>query len=187
MAQTKPAGAWTYEDLFTLPDDGKRYEIIEGELYEMPSPTSAHAAVIANLITMLIPILAKVGGRWFTAPLDVFFQGADPVQPDILVILPDSAAKVVMRGIEGPPDLVIEVISPSNRGRDLLLKRALYARAGVKEYWLLDPEARTIEILALEGDAFHRTLAGSGADIPVSPLLGELPGTAGDLFAGIDV
>lgn len=75
MALAKPAGAWTYEDLFVLPDDGKRYEIIEGELYEMPSPTSAHAITIANLVTMLIPLLMRLGGRWLTAPLDVFVPG----------------------------------------------------------------------------------------------------------------
>ena len=187
MAQTKLAGAWTYDDLFVLPDDGKRYEIIEGELYEMPSPTSAHATVIANLITLLIPLVAKLGGRWFTAPLDVFFPGADPVQPDILVILPDGAARIELRGIEGAPDLVVEVISPSNRGHDLLLKRALYGRAGVREYWLLDPATRTIEILALEGDALHLVVAAAGVEHPVSPLLGPLPTTADLLFAGIDV
>jgi Uma2 family endonuclease len=71
MAVAKPAGTWTYEDLFSLPQD-KRYEIIEGELYETPGPSFAHAAVIANLIAALIPLVARLGGRWFTASLDVF-------------------------------------------------------------------------------------------------------------------
>jgi Uma2 family endonuclease len=186
MAQTKPAGAWTYEDLFALPDDGKRYEIIEGELYEIPSPTSAHAITIMNLIALLLPIVGKLGGRLITAPLDVFFPGADPVQPDILVILPDGEARIERRGIEGAPDLVVEVISPSKRGHDLLLKRALYGRAGVREYWLLDPETRTIEILTLAGDALQHAVAASGEDRPISPLLGPLSTTADQLFAGID-
>ena len=155
MAQTKPAGTWTYEDLFALPDDGRRYEIIEGELYEMPAPTWAHATVITNLISLLIPLVVKLGGRLVTAPLDVFFQGANPVQPDIVVLLPDSQAQSHCAASRVPPDLLIEVLSPSNRGHDLLTKRALYARAGVREYWLVDPEARTIEILALDRDAFH--------------------------------
>jgi Uma2 family endonuclease len=186
MAITKPAGSWTYEDLFSLPDDGRRYEIIEGELYEMPSPSWAHAAVIASLITMLIPLVTRLGGRWLTAPLDVFFQGANPVQPDILVLLPDWSGSLTQRGIEGAPDLLVEDLSPSNRGHDLLTKRALYARAGVREYWLVDPEERTIEILALDRDAFHLAVAASGDETPVSPLLGTLPVTASAFFADID-
>src|SRR5688572_26067384 len=103
MAQLeRPAGTWTYEDLSALPEDGRRFEIIEGELYEMPSPSWAHASVVANLILMLIPIVDKLGGRWRTAPLDVFFQGADPVQPDIVVLLPESRAHPIERGVNGP-------------------------------------------------------------------------------------
>jgi len=165
MAQTKRAGAWTYQDLFALPDDGTRYEIIEGELYEMPSPNLHHATVIANIITMLVPLIDRLSGRWFTAPLDVFFQGADPVQPDILVILPDWHGRLTLRGPEGPPDLLIEVLSPSNRGHDLLTKRTLYARAGVREYWIADPEARTLAIFTLDRDAFHQNVVASDADI----------------------
>jgi Uma2 family endonuclease len=186
MAQTKLAGAWSYEDILRFPDDGRRYEIIEGDLYEMPSPTSVHAATIINLIALLLPIVARLRGRVFTAPLDVFIPGGDPVQPDVLVVLPDGNARVELRGIEGPPELVIEVVSPSNRGRDLLTKRSLYARAGVREYWLVDPDARTLEILTLDRDAFHLAAAASGDETPVSPLLGSLPARVNDLFAGID-
>ena len=187
MALTRPApGSWTYEDLLSLPDDGRRYEIIEGELYEMPSPSWAHSTVIANLITMLIPLMARLGGIWRTAPLDVFFQGANPVQPDIVVILPGGGARAVARSVEGAPDLVIEVPSPSNRGRDALTKRSLYARAGVREYWLADPEARTIEILTLDRDALYRVAVWSGDETPASPLLGSLPVTAAEIFAGIE-
>jgi Uma2 family endonuclease len=186
VAQTKSAGTWTYEDLFSLPDDGRRYEIIEGELFEMPSPGSAHALVVAALIRLLIPLVENLGGRWCTAPIDVFFPGANPVQPDILVIFPSGQAEIVPRGIEGTPDLVVELLSPSNRGHDLLTKRSLYARAGVREYWLVDPDARTVEILSLDRDAFHLAAAGSGDETPVSPLLGSLPARVNDLFAGID-
>ena len=186
MAITKPAGTWNYEDLFSLPDDGRRYEIIEGELYEMPAPGSAHALVIAALIRLLIPLTDNLGGVWCTAPVDVFFPGANPMEPDNAVLLPDGPARFVPRGIEGAPDLLVEVLSPSNRGHDLLTKRALYARAGVREYWLVDPEARTIEMLALDRDAFHLAVAASGDETPVSPLFGTLPLTAAALFADID-
>jgi Uma2 family endonuclease len=113
VAQTKSAGTWTYEDLFSLPDDGRRYEIIEGELFEMPSPGSAHALVVAALIRLLIPLVENLGGRWCTAPIDVFFPGANPVQPDILVIFPSGQAEIVPRGIEGTPDLVVELLRAS--------------------------------------------------------------------------
>jgi Uma2 family endonuclease len=186
MALRKPAGTWTYDDLLTLPDDGRRYEIIEGELYEMPAPTSAHALTIANIISLLIPLLMQLGGRWLTAPLDVFFAGANPVQPDIIVLLPDGQAQIVTRGIEGAPDLLVEVLSPSNRGHDLLTKRALYARAGVREHWIVDPEAKTLEILTLDRDALHSVAIATGADVPTSPLFGSLGISVETLFPTIE-
>jgi Uma2 family endonuclease len=186
VAKPKTAGTWTYEDLLALPDDGKRYEIIEGELYEMPAPTKAHAKTIMNLIALLLPIIARLRGEVYTAPFDVFVPGGTPVQPDLLVVLPGGETRVENHGVEGPPDLVIEVLSPSNRGHDLLTKRALYGRAGVREYWLADPEARTLEILVLDGDALHRASVSAGTDVPHSPLLGPLPIPAAELFAGID-
>ncbi len=186
MAITKPAGSWTYEDLFSLPDDGRRYEIIEGELCEMPSPTSAHGVAIRNLMFLLGPVIEMLRGWLLTAPLDVFFPGADPVQPDIVVLLPDSNASLVVRGIEGPPDLLVEVLSPSNRGRDLLTKRALYARAGVREYWIVDPMSRTIEVLTLDRDAFHTAQVAAGQDTVVSPLLGGMAFPLATVFARLD-
>lgn len=186
MALTKPAGTWTYDDLLTLPEDGRRYEIIEGALYEMPSPSMGHAAVIANIITLLIPLVSRVGGRWFTAPLDVLIPGGNPVQPDVIVILPGSQAQMVAQGIEGPPDLIVEVLSPSSRGHDLLTKRSLYARAGVREYWIVDPDARTLMILVLEHNALHEAVLATSEDPAVSPLLGPLPIVVADLFAGIE-
>ncbi len=185
MALAKPAGTWTYDDLFTLPDDGTRYEIIEGELHEMPAPDSAHAFTIINLLMALYPVVAGLGGRVATAPLDVFFAGANPVQPDIVVLLAEGKARIVRRGIEGPPDLLIEVLSPSNRVHDLLTKRSLYARGGIREYWLVDPDARSIEILALDRDAYHQVAALSGREPLQSPLLGPLGIVSDDLFPNI--
>ena len=172
MALAKPAGTWSYADLATLPEDGTRYEIIDGELYEMPAPTWAHSQVIAGLISVLLPVPQRLGARWATAPLDVFFPGADPVQPDLLVLLPDSRARVVRRGVEGPPDLLVEVLSPSNRAHDQVRKRALYARGGVREYWLVDPEQRVIEVINERGVTVHRVDARS-EPVLRSPLLGE--------------
>lgn len=186
MAITKPAGTWTYEDLFSLPDDGRRYEIIEGELYEMPAPSWDHAVTVMNLILLLAPVVQALGGQVLTAPLDVLFEGADPVQPDIVVLLPESAAIGAGRGVEGAPDLLVEVLSPANRGHDLLTKRALYAGAGVREYWIVDPTNRTAEILTLDRDAFHTIQVASGADAILSPLLGGMTLPLPTVFARLD-
>jgi Uma2 family endonuclease len=184
--KTKEAGTWTYDDLFALPDDGKRYEIIEGELYEMPAPNWDHATTVMNLVLLLAPLIQSLGGKLVTAPLDVFFPGADPVQPDILAILPGSRAVGGGRGVQGPPDLVIEVLSPSNRGHDLLTKRALYGRAGIREYWIVDPASRTVELLSLDRDAFHSTRLAGGEDDVISPLLEDAAFPLTAIFAGID-
>src|SRR5215204_1275458 len=153
MAITKPAGTWTYEDLFSLPDNSRRYEVIEGELYEKPAPSWDHAITIMNLILLLAPVVQALGGRVLTAPLDVFFEGANPVQPDLVVMLPGWNGMLAERGPQGAPDLLIEILSPSNRGHDLLTKRALYARAGVREYWIVDPASQIVEVLTLDRDA----------------------------------
>lgn len=173
MALTRPAGTWTYDDLLSLPDDGKRYEIIEGDLYEMPAPGWEHVIVVMNLIRLLDAIVEGLGGRLATAPGAVFFEGADPVQPDIIVTLPGWTGKVRCRGLEGAPDLLIEVLSPSSRGHDTLTKRALYARAGVREYWIVDPSNRTLEILTLDRDALRTRQIAAGTETTVSPLLND--------------
>lgn len=187
MAQTKPVpGTWTHEDLLALPDDGNRYEIIEGELYEMPSPNWNHMVIIANLMLLLGPLVRALGGQIGAAPVDVFFTGADPVEPDVLVILPGSRATGGGRGVEGPPDLLIEVLSPSNRAHDVLTKRALYARGGVREYWIVDPASYTIDVLSLHGDAFHRLQLASREAMVVSPVLGGAAFAVSEIFAGIE-
>jgi Uma2 family endonuclease len=183
MALTKLAGTWSYADLATLPEDGTRYEIIDGELYEMPSPTWAHSQVIASLISLLLPVLQRLGARWATAPLNVFFAGADPVQLDLVVLLPGGRARPARRGIEGPPDLLIEVLSPSNRGHDQVRKRTLYARGGVREYWIIDPDTASIEIIGADGETVQRMAAAADGELTLrSPLLGELAADPAALF-----
>ena len=186
MAIAKPTGTWTYEDLLSLPDDGKRYEIIEGVLYEMPAPSWNHQLVITNLLLLLAPLVRALGGQIVTSPLDVFFQGADPVDPDLVVILPGSRAVGGGRGVEGAPDLLIEVLSPSNRPHDLVTKRALYGRAGVREYWIVDPDNRTGDILTLDRDALHTRQTASAAAAAISPLLGDAAFPLPTIFAGLD-
>lgn len=185
MATTSLAKTWTYEDLFTLPDDGKRYEIIEGELFEMPAPTFEHATAVMNLIALCLPVVTALGGVVRTAPLDVFMPGGSPVQPDITILLPDRLHMIRSRGIEGPPNVVMEVLSPWNPWHDRVRKRTVYARGGVGEYWLVSPEAAVIEVLVREGKAFRLFLR-AGGDEPVrSKVLSELSFPASAAFASI--
>jgi Uma2 family endonuclease len=186
MAVTHRDAPWTYEDLLRIPENGKRYEVIEGTLYEMTGTSWAHGTVVANLIALLLPLVRSLGGIWRTAPIDVFFAGADPVQPDIFVLLPDGNAEPSERGVEGAPDLIVEVLSPSNRAHDLLTKRGLYERAGVREYWMVDPVAQTVEVLSLQGERFSSHGVVSESGFVISPLLSESTFAATDIFAGLE-
>ncbi len=186
MALRRPERTWTYDDLAALPDDGKRYEIIEGELFELTGPNLRHAKVLSNLVLLIGPIARAGGGEFFSAVMDVFFQGANPVEPDMVVILPGAGARQVMRGVEGAPDLVIEVLSPSNRTHDLLTKRALYRRGGVREYWMVDPDDRSIEVVTFGGAEAGDSRTFRGDDRVVSAVLPALGFTAAEAFAGLD-
>ena len=165
---TKPAGEWTYEDLLRLPDDGKRYEIIEGVLYEMPAPSLDHQHVMSILHFLILPLARESGQVVFFAPTDLILaSGGNPVQPDLLVLSSrgDDPMGARVQGVT--PTLLVEILSPSNPDHDLVLKRRLYALAGVPEYWIVSPEAKTIEVLMLEGDEY-RTHVHAGGDKPVA-------------------
>jgi Uma2 family endonuclease len=174
MATQPQPKYWTYEDLFDLPED-RRYEIIEGSLYETPAPNREHAAIIMRLIiSVFAPLIKPLGARLYTAPIDLFLLDAGPVQPDLLLLLLEQLPYETKRGIEGSPALIVEILSPSNPEHDRIVKRGLYARAGVQEYWIVSPEAAIVEILTLEGTAY-RTLARVAGDEPlVSRVLPDL-------------
>jgi Uma2 family endonuclease len=174
---------WTYADLFDTPDDGMRYEIIDGKLYRHETPWTAHALAISQLLcAVFMPLVRDLGGELYTGPLGVFMDTADPVLPDIIVLLPDQLHLQSDRGIEGPPALLVEVLGHFNPAHDRVTKRALYARAGLLEYWLVSPEAALIEILVLDGDRY-RTHARVGGDEPVlSTVLPELNCLASVIF-----
>lgn len=186
MATQPQARYWTYDDLLALPDDGKRYEIIEGVLYEMPAANTDHAGIITNLMVYFFgPLMRAMGVRVFTAPVDTFLRDGNPVQPDLMVLLPEQRDLITKRGIEGPPALIVGVLSPGNPEHDRITKRALYARAGVREYWVVSPEAATIEILVLDDDRYA-VHARVGGDEPLtSPTLPALTGIAAQVFDGL--
>jgi Uma2 family endonuclease len=174
---------WTYDDLLDLPEDGRRYEIIGGVLYEMAAPTTDHQSAIMNLVVFLLPVVRALGGRMFTAPIDVFLADADPVQPDVLVLLADRLRLISRRGIEGAPSFLIEVFSPSNREHDQITKRALYARGGVPELWHADPEERSVEVLVLENGVYRTLAKASGDELVRSRLFPDLVFPAAAVFA----
>ncbi len=151
-----PQGEWTYEDYTRLPENGLRYEIIKGELLMTPAPLPKHQRIIANLYGYLWEYLRhQPVGEVFFAPIDVNLPGlASPVQPDLLFIANDRLGIIKERFIEGPPDLIMEVLSAGSEMHDRRTKFELYARAGVREYWLVDPDRRAIEIYVLRGQAY---------------------------------
>lgn len=135
----------TYEIYAEMPDDGKRYEVIDGMLELMsPGPTAAHQSISLELIHELRQG-CKTDYLIYVAPLDVILSHTNVVQPDVLMIHRSRRHIVTSRGVEGPPDLVVEVLSPGSRKRDRLKKMAVYENHGVPEYWIVDPEARTLE------------------------------------------
>jgi Uma2 family endonuclease len=140
----------TYQDYVLLPDDGKRYEILDGDLYVTPSPTARHQEVSFNLTLALGQYVRAHGlGKVLAAPLDVILADDSIAQPDILFVS-NERLPIVRDWVHGAPDLVIEILSPGTRERDRTLKRRLYARHGVRELWLVDPEAKTVESYSLD-------------------------------------
>ncbi len=147
-----PQGEWTYEDYLRLPSDGWQYEIIHGRLLLAPAPPPSHQLVVGRLLTALKVFLRQHPlGEVFPAPTDVLLPGlAEPVQPDLVFIAAERLDIVTHRAIEGVPDLTIEVLSPSNWMDDRRTKFALYAEMGVREYWIVDPDERTVELFSLQ-------------------------------------
>ncbi len=146
----------TYDDLVQMPDDGMRREVLEGELIMNPAPRRDHQEIVANLDWLLQQFL-RAGrlGRVYTHPVDVYLGRHDIVQPDLVVIRDSRLSIYRPEGIvAGSPDIVVEVLSPSTRGIDLVRKMALYARSGVPEYWIADPDQRTMVMNVLHGEEY---------------------------------
>ncbi len=144
----------SYADLERMPDDGRRFEIIDGELVEMtPSPTPLHQRVIARLYRQLESYFEAGGrGEVFFAPLDVILNPHDVFEPDIIVVT--DAGQISRRAIEGPPTIVVEVLSPTSVKYDRVRKGNRYAALGLPHYWILDPPARRLECYRLVEGAY---------------------------------
>jgi Uma2 family endonuclease len=177
----------TYDDLRDIPDDGQRYEVIGGELVVNPAPSADHQRVVGSVYRLLFVFGHNhAAGEALLAPFDVILSYFDIVQPDV-VFMAASQPRIAgtHHSTDGPPRIVVEVISPASRRTDSVRKMALYARAGVPEYWIADPERRLLVINVLMGDEY----------VPVNPddsgLLNSrvLPGLRvdpADIFAELD-
>jgi Uma2 family endonuclease len=139
---------FTYRDYVQLPDD-KRYELVEGELFLVPAPNLYHQRILRKLGTTLSTYVEHQHlGEVFFSPCDVVFSEISVMQPDLIFVSRERKAILTEANIQGPPDLVIEILSPSTGQRDLGIKRNLYAKYGVREYWIIDPENKTVQVLS---------------------------------------
>jgi Uma2 family endonuclease len=145
----KRAKRWTYEEYYKLEDD-QRYEIIDGQLLMAPAPDTWHQDWLGDLYSLLRSFVkTNKLGRLFFAPVDVVLDEENTVQPDLVFVSAPNASIIQTRAIFGTPDLLVEVVSPSSGRRDRSQKMKLYARFGVKEYWIGDAGKRSLEIFTL--------------------------------------
>ena len=169
-------------DIWDTPEDGNRYEVIDGALFVTPPPSFGHQNTIAKLLRHLLPFVAERGlGKVIPAPLGVVLDDENGVQPDIVYVSRERLGIVSERGIEGAPDLVVEVLSPRTQARDRGIKMRRYAAAGIPHYWILVPRTRSLEAYRLgergyeqvgvygPGSTFHPELF-PGLAIPIDDL-----------------
>ena len=148
---------WTYEDYALLPEDGRRHEIVDGEHYVNPAPNTKHQRVVLRLAIELSSFVrAHRLGEVFISPIDVVLSDNDIVQPDVVFVSKDRKSLLTAANIQGGPDLVVEVLSESNRRYDEIIKRKRYETFGVAEYWIVDPELEIVKIHRRATGAFER-------------------------------
>lgn len=176
-----------YDDLLAMPDDGKRYEIIGGELFVNPPPSWGHQHIILWFFELLRGYARESGGGQVTvAPFGVLLGPHDAVEPDV-IFLSARRPRVPWRDntIDYPPDLVVEVISPSSRRKDRVAKMALYARAGVPEYWTADPMEEAFVMNHLQGNQYVQVAPDADGWL-TSPTLAGLRVNPADIFSELD-
>jgi Uma2 family endonuclease len=155
--RSRPGVKLTYDDFVLFPDDGKRHELIDGEHYVTPSPNLKHQAVSTNLVALIWTYLRRNPiGRVYAAPLDVVFSHFDVVEPDLLYVSDARRDVLTTKNIQGAPDLVVEIGSPSTRRRDEKLKHQLYERFNVTEYWVVDPDIDVVRVYRLQDGKYLR-------------------------------
>lgn len=154
MASVTTLPLLTVEDYRELPETGPRYQLIEGDLEMAPAPNRYHQDISRNLEYILLDYLEENPiGKLYDAPFDVYLDRHNVFQPDILFVSNARRSILTDAGAEGAPDFVVEILSPSTTDLDRISKHRVYARSGVQELWIIDPERKHIEIYLLSKDA----------------------------------
>ena len=149
---------FTYDDYLLFPNDGKRHEIMDGEHYMTPAPSTKHQRISTNFVRILASFLKKERiGRVYAAPCDVVLSETDVVEPDLLFVSETRMAIIRDEHIRGAPDLVVEILSERTRKTDEVIKRKLYELHGVKEYWIVDPVLEALKIYGMKEQGYVRT------------------------------
>jgi len=178
-----PKIQFTYEDYLELPDDGKRYEIIDGELYMSNTPTTKHQLISGKFFGLLfIYLQSHPIGILMSAPLEVFFSKTNLAQPDVVFISNERQNLVKPEHVKGAPDLVIEVLSPSTEKRDRTVKLKMYAKFGVQEYWMAKEKTATVEIFRLQDGKLVLITRLEKSDVLTSPLFPGLEIPLAEIF-----
>jgi Uma2 family endonuclease len=162
----------TYPELRAMPDDGTRYELIDGEVFVTPSPSEKHQRILVNLLVSVHNhVVANNLGRVYVAPLDVVFGERTALQPDLMFISKARRGIIGPEYILGAPDLVVEILSPHRVAFDRVRKFEQYAQHGVEEYWIIDPVAESLEVYRLVGNNYSLEATLTGEEDLESPLL----------------
>ena len=173
---------FTYEDYLHFPED-KRYEIIDGEVHMVPSPGPYHQDISWRLELTISTFVEKNGlGKIYHAPLDVVFSETDVVQPDIMFISKERLNIITEKNVQGAPDLIVEIISPTSEYRDRVIKRKLYSKYEVKEYWLVDLEKKEVEVMSLKESGLETVKIYKKTDILESLVLKGIKIKLDDIF-----
>ena len=177
-------GQWTYKDYACIPEDGHRYEVVNGILYMSPAPSMGHQRIVGRIFYYLMTHVDLPGlGQVYQAPTDVELSPGDVVQPDAFVVLNPHLDRVTPSRLIGAPDLVVEVASPSTARHDLSEKLYAYARAEVPEYWVINPDAQTIEVLVWDNWLYRSLGLFSGHIMLPSQVVPDFPVSVKQLFS----
>ena len=162
---------FTYEDLQAIPLDRNRYEIVEGELFVTPAPIPLHQRIAGNLYAELRQHVRKHRlGEVLMGPVDVVFADSTVLEPDIVYVSRSRQHIIGVKNLSGPPDLVVEVLSPSSQRLDREVKPKQYALHGVPEFWRIDPDEKTVEVFRLQEGAYELDTSLGFGDELTSPL-----------------
>ncbi len=186
MVTTRTRPWPTYQDYLDIPGED-RYELINGEFILVSAPNIAHqGAIIGFILSLGNFVELKNLGRIFAAPTEVILtdpEGINIIQPDIIFVSREREHIITRANIQGAPDLLVEILSPSTGRRDRTTKRDLYARHGVKEYWIADPDAQTVTVMLLRNGAFETVGEYGVEDTLTSPTLEGFSVSLNRIFA----